>query len=46
MIERITESWWKLSFESEGTKAVFFASTEGEVKGKFAAWFRKLKRKL
>jgi hypothetical protein len=46
MVERITENWWKLSFEDDGGKAVFFGYTEGEVKGKFESWFRRVKRKL
>jgi hypothetical protein len=46
MLEQVTESWWKLSFENDDGKVVFFGYTEKDVKNKFAAWFRKVKRKV
>lgn len=42
MLEQITDSWWKLTFQGEEGNFVFFGYTEGEVKGKFNAWFRRL----
>lgn len=42
VLEQITDSWWKLTYAGLNRRFVFFGYTEGEVKGKFAAWFRRM----
>jgi hypothetical protein len=44
MIERITDSWWKLTYTNPANRWVFFGHTEDEVKGKFNAWCRRVGR--
>lgn len=40
MLKKISDSWWILSFEGVEGRFTWFGYTEGEVKGKFAAWMR------
>lgn len=42
MLERISDNWWKLTFADANRTFVWFGYTEGEVKGKFESWFRRL----
>jgi len=44
MIERITDSWWKLTYTNPANRWVFFGYTEDEVKTKFNAWCRRVGR--
>lgn len=42
MIEQITDSWWKLTYDGVNRRFVFFGQTEIDVKCKFADWFIKM----
>ena len=42
VLERISDNWWKLTYNDSNRNFIWFGYTEGEVKGKFESWFRRL----
>ncbi len=42
MLKKVSEGWWMLRFDAEEGRFVWFGYSEGEVKGKFAAWMRRV----
>lgn len=42
MLTKINDGWWILRFENEEGKFAWFGHTEGEVKGRFADWMRRI----
>ena len=45
MLKRISDNWWMIEFHPGENKLVWFGYTEAEVRGKFAAWMRKMDMK-
>lgn len=47
MITQVTNNWWMLQYEDVEGKYAWFATTEAQVKGKFASWMnRKMMRAI
>lgn len=42
MLKQISKNWWMIEYDGCEGRFVWFGYTEGEVKGKFESWFRRM----